>query len=130
MGPHLRVRNYIKSRVIKVTYTTQPSGGGVGVAWGGSDDQLGAYVRQLQNLILQFNPTARFTLSAPQIVWWELNRENLCVLLNGTNGGQGEATNNWNNTRLPSFTNAGTAYYGISKVKEQGSPRKVWSHGH
>jgi hypothetical protein len=127
------MRNYFKTRAIRI-YPYSPTNGQPApdpdvfyIAFGGTDENLFKYQVLTQQFLLTVEPTYLFFVSAPAVIWFELNLENFSKLLNQASG------QIWSQTRANTGPFPPDQYhellYDMTAVEQEGSPRSTWSHG-
>jgi len=126
------MRNYLKLRGIFWSFSANPPGvSGFLCAWGGAgkkDKVLLYWVLKREAEIRALFSNAVFVRSEPQVCYWLLDDTNFAVVLNGQN--VEIAKQFYNGTHLPSPSPTGdNSFWGITRTKVEGSPRKTWSHG-
>ena len=123
------MRNYIEMMGGAQGFDTHAGPTGTIFCWGSTDEQLFHYMIRNQALVKAGFPMTTFGPLIISDIYWLLNAQNLGVLLNGPNTTFAEYV--YNGTHAPGRTADDNTFWGISQIKRlQGSPRKVWSHGH
>lgn len=136
MGPLFTMRNYLAMLGLWAEGKDGAQSISI-VAWGADEDQLREFIQPQINAQLLLTPNMVFKYTGPVKVWFELNKHNFARVLNGP----GPllvfhyALAVWNNTHQArplggAAINEGDFFVSMTKVEVEGSPRKVWSHGH
>jgi len=126
------MRNYFKTLFMVWPFTVSPGpGAGRSYAWGGNDASLLTQVLKYEQLWRQLYAPQQVTFhrTTPVVIWWELDKENFLIMLNGGIGSQ-QAIDYFGGTRIGDI-NQSTLYYDMTVIGGvQPSPRRKWSHGH
>lgn len=120
------MRNYIRLRCLRL-YPLPFDPDTFYVVFGGTDENLIYWKDKTIAEINEFPPITgpvQFEIPEPSVIWFELDQENLAQLVNIYAGQV------WTDTRLNDRFASQGRLYDMTKVEVQGSPRKVWSHGH